>query len=75
MDLPVTVSVMVRSRLGGLINSLRILDSVASGKPLSSISSSNCSSQSAFNVQSVAMATQTPTQQSPNKEKTKEEMI
>ena len=41
-DLPVTVSVIVRSRLGGLINSLRILDSVARGKPLSNISSSNC---------------------------------
>lgn len=39
VDLPVTVSVMVLSKLGGLINSLRTLDSTANGKPLSSISS------------------------------------
>ena len=39
VDFPVTVSVIVLRRFGGLINSLRIFDSVASGKPLSSISS------------------------------------
>jgi len=39
--LPVTVLAMVRRMLGGLISSLRMLLSVASGKPLSSISSSS----------------------------------
>lgn len=39
--LPVTVLAMVRRILGGLISSLRMLLSVASGKPLSSISSSS----------------------------------
>ena len=41
VDLPVTVSVIVLRRLGGLINSFSMLDSVARGKPLSSISSSS----------------------------------
>ena len=39
---PVTVSAIVRRMFGGFISSFRILDSVASGNPLSSISSSNC---------------------------------
>lgn len=40
-DLPVTVFAIVLNILGGLINSLRMLLSVANGKPLSSISSNN----------------------------------
>ena len=38
---PVTVLAIVRRMLGGLMSSLRMLDSVASGNPLSSISSSS----------------------------------
>ena len=41
VDFPVTVSVMVRKKLGGLMSSFRTLISIARGKPLSSISSSN----------------------------------
>lgn len=40
-DLPVTVLASVRRMFGGFMSSLRMLLSVASGKPLSSISSSN----------------------------------
>lgn len=40
-DFPVTVLAIVLKILGGLINSLRMLLSVANGKPLSNISSSN----------------------------------
>lgn len=40
-DFPVTVLAIVLRRFGGLINSFRMLDSVASGNPLSSISSSS----------------------------------
>lgn len=40
-DLPVTVFAIVRSMFGGLINSFRMLLSVANGKPLSSISSNS----------------------------------
>ena len=35
------VSAIVLRKFGGLINSFKILDSTASGKPLSNISSSN----------------------------------
>jgi len=42
VDLPVTVSVNVRRMFGGRISSFNTFDSVASGKPLSSISSSSC---------------------------------
>lgn len=59
VDFPVTVSVIVRSKFGGFISSFKILDSVASGKPLSNISSNSCISQSAFRVQMVTMATKT----------------
>lgn len=41
LDLPVTVLAIVRKILGGFIISLSIFDSVAKGKPLSSISSNN----------------------------------
>ena len=41
LDFPVTVFAIVRKILGGFISSLRILDSVANGNPLSNISSSN----------------------------------
>ena len=42
LDFPVTVSAIVLSIFGGLISSFRTLDSVASGKPLSSSSSNSC---------------------------------
>ncbi|KAH9415706.1 hypothetical protein DERP_000196 [Dermatophagoides pteronyssinus] len=38
---PVTVFAMVRRKFGGFINSFNMFDSVANGKPLSSISSNN----------------------------------
>lgn len=41
LDFPVTVLANVRKIFGGLMSSLRMLLSVANGKPLSSISSSN----------------------------------
>ena len=41
VDFPVTVSVIDLKRFGGLMSSFNMLDSVAKGNPLSSISSSN----------------------------------
>src|SRR6218665_372470 len=55
VDLPVTVSAMVLSRLGGRISSLRTFDSVANGNPLSSISSKSWKQSSRMNY--VASAT------------------
>ena len=46
MELPVTVLTTVLRMLGGLISSFKTLDSVASGKPLSSISSRSCEKES-----------------------------
>jgi len=41
VDFPVTVSVNVRRMFGGRMSSFSTFDSVASGNPLSSISSSS----------------------------------